>query len=101
MDEFETLPDWAFRDCSAWQALLTGATAQGLYLTVLEAWRLDDGDATRGDNMMCLSAQLDGRDVGSVIVRGQGRHRFELWLSCPAPGRTPSIKALLDWAMTG
>ena len=96
MDEFDPLPDWAFADCEAWHRVVASISDGDLHLEVLESWRLDDGDSTRGDTMMCLRVRVEGEDVGTIIVRGRGRAGFDLWLSCRTD--TPVAEQLLDWA---
>ena len=99
MDEFDALPDWAFTDCEAWHRVVATASDQGLHLEVLESWRLDDGDSTRGDTMMCLRVRTDREDVSTIIVRGRGRDGFDLWLGCRAD--TAIADQLIAWARAG
>lgn len=96
MDEFDPLPDWALADCEAWHRVVAAASDRGLLFEVLESWRLDDGDSTRGDTMMCLRVRVQGADIGTVIVRGQGRAGFDLWLGCQTG--IPLADQLTDWA---
>lgn len=96
MEEFDPLPDWAFTDCEAWHRVVASASDEGLHLEVLESWRLDDGDRTRGDTMMCLRARREGQDVGTFILRGRGRAGFDLWLGCRTD--SPVAEQLLNWA---
>lgn len=96
MDEFDPLPDWALGDCAAWQRVIAALSGRGLHLEVLESWRLDDGDRTRGDTMMCLGVCNDDEEIGTIIVRGRGRAGCDLWLGCQVNiALTDQVR---DWA---
>lgn len=112
MDELDPLPDWALADCEAWHHIVASVSDDGLHLEVLESWRLDDGDSTRGHTMMCLRVYNVGVDVGTLILRGRSRAGLDLWLgfgaTLPLPtnsstGRERSIDRreppILTWAL--
>ena len=88
---------WAFEACGAWTACKTTIEASGIEVQQIASWRLDDGDATRGENFRrfdLVDAKTTTR-LFSVIVEARAEAGFTLWIEAAETRANDQVETLL------
>ena len=99
MTDFMEPPPWAFDGCTAWAAYRTEIEKAGFAFRQVASWRLDDGDATRGDTMRLFEIAEEETDHchPTCIVQARAQDGFSIWIEEPsrsAGGFAETVRAL-------
>ena len=88
-------PPWAFEACGAWTACQRKIEASGTTVEQIACWRLDDGDATRGENFRRFDLVDATTRLFSVIVEARAEAGFTLWIEAAEARANDQVETLL------